>query len=124
MDETYVRVKGKWQYLYRAVDKYGNTLDFMLSERRNTAGIRVINKILKRFGCPVSVQIIQSKYLNNLIEQDHRFIKRRVRNVGGFGTFPGAAATLAGIEVTNMIRKRQFENSSRSGFRQFAEIAG
>lgn len=153
MDETYVRVKGKWQYLYRAVDKHGNTLDFMLSERRNTAaatrffanalsangipekividksgankaGIREVNRIFKRFGCPISVQTVQSKYLNNLIEQDHRFIKRRIRNMGGFGSFPGAAATLAGIEIANMIRKQQFENPNLSGFRQFAEIAG
>jgi len=153
MDETYVRVRGKWQYLYRAVDKHGNTLDFMLSERRNTAaakrffanalasngipekividksganksGIREINKIFKRFGCPVSVQTVQSKYLNNRIEQDHRFIKRRIRNMGGFGSFHGAAATLAGIEVANMIRKRQFENPSLSGFQQFAKLAG
>ncbi|MGX9353482.1 IS6 family transposase (plasmid) [Shimia sp. W99] len=153
MDETYVRVKGVWKYLYRAVDKYGNTLDFMLSERRNTAaakkffanalasngipekividksgtnkaGIREINKTFKRFGCPVSVHTLQSKYLNNLIEQDHRFIKRRVRNMGGFSSFSGAAATLEGIEVANMIRKQQFENPSLSGFQQFALLAG
>lgn len=153
MDETYVRVRGNWTYLYRAVDKHGNTLDFMLSKHRNAdaakkffaralatngipekividksgankAGIREINKILKRFGCPVSVQTIQSKYLNNLIEQDHRFIKRRVRNMGGFGSFRGAAATLEGIEVANMIRKRQFEYPRFSGFQQFALLAG
>ena len=153
MDETYVRVKGTWQYLYRAVDKHGNTLDFMLSARRNAAaatrffakalaangipekividksgankaGIREVNKILKRFGCPVSVQTVQSKYLNNLIEQDHRFIKRRVRNMGGFGSFPSATATLEGIEVANMIRKNQFENPNPSGFKQFAQLAG
>ncbi|MCP5088735.1 MAG: IS6 family transposase [Rhodobacteraceae bacterium] len=100
MDETYVCVKGKWLYLYRAVDKLGNTLDFMLSERRtgpaatkffakalaangipekivieksgaNGAGIRSVNKILGRFGCPIAIQAIRSKYLNNMIEQDH-----------------------------------------------------
>lgn len=153
MDETYVRVKGSWKYLYRAVDKYGNTLDFMLSERRNTAaakkffanalasngipkkividksgankaGIREVNRIFRRLGCPVSVQAVQSKYLNNLVEQDHRFIKRRIRNMGGFGSFSGASATLAGIEVANMIRKLQFANPKLSGFRQFVEIAG
>lgn len=152
MDETYVRVKGKWQYLYRAVDKHGNTVDLMLSERRNTAaakkffaralaangipkkividksgankaGIREVNKIFKRLGCPVSVQTVQSKYLNNLVEQDHRFIKRRIRNMGGFGSCPGAPATLEGIEVANMIRKGQFENPTLSGFQQFALLA-
>jgi len=104
MDETYIRVRGKWMYLYRAVDKAGNTLEFTLSERRNrsaatrffakalssngipnkividkrgsnAAGIRELNRILKRFGCPAKVQTIRSKYFNNLIEQDHRFIK-------------------------------------------------
>ena len=153
MDETYVRVKGVWKYLYRAVDKHGKTLDFMLSERRNTAaakkffanalasngipvkividksgankaGIREVNKIFKRLGCPVSVQTIQSKYLNNLVEQDHRFIKKRIRNMGEFGSFPGAAATLEGVEVANMIRKQQFENPSLTGFQQFALLAG
>lgn len=153
MDETYVRVRGKWQYLYRAVGRHGNTLDFMLLERRKTAaakrfianalasngipekividksganksGIRESNKIFKRFGCPASFQTVQSKYLNNWIEPHHRFIKRRIRNMGGFGSFHRAAATLAGIEVANMIRKRQFENPSLCGFQQFAKLAG
>ncbi len=153
MDETYIRVRGKWMHLYRAVDKVGNTLDFMLSERRNrpaatrffvkalssngipnkividksganAAGIREVNRILKRFGCPATVQTIRSKYLNNLIEQDHRFIKRRVRHMCGFKSFKSASATLDGIEVANMIRKQQFPSTTTSGFRLFAEIAG
>ncbi len=153
MDETYVRVKGEWVYLYRAVDKHGKTRDFMLSERRkrpaaarffakalstngipsrividksgaNAAGIREVNKILNRFGCPAKIQTVRSKNLNNLIEQDHRFIKRRVRHTCGFKSFRSASATLDGIEVANMIRKRQFSSTTKSGFRQFAEIAG
>ena len=152
MDETYVRVRGKWLYLYRAVDKFGNTLDFMLSERRNGPaatkffakalatngipekividksgangfGIRSINKILGRFGCPMTIKIIRSKYLNNMIEQDHRFIKRRVRSMGGFKSFFSASATLEGIEAANMIRKRQFENAEMTGFQQFSQLA-
>lgn len=108
MDETYVRVKGEWVYLYRAVDKHGKTLDFMLSKRRNkaaatkffaralelnglprkividksganTAGIKAINKMLKGFGCPIPIEMVRRKFLNNVIEQDHRFIKRRIR---------------------------------------------
>ena len=104
MDETYVKVKGDWVYLYRAIDKHGKTLDFMLSERRNkatatkffaralevnglprkividksgasTAGIGAINKMLKSFGCPIPIEMVRRKYLNNIIEQDHRFIK-------------------------------------------------
>ncbi|WP_170428430.1 IS6 family transposase [Ruegeria arenilitoris] len=153
MDETYIRVRGKWMYLYRAVDKAGNTLDFMLSERRNrpaaarffakalssneipskividksganAAGIREVNKILNRFGCPAKIQTVRSKYLNNLIEQDHRFIKRRVRHMCGFKSFRSASATLDGIEVANMIRKQQFPSNTTSGFQLFAEIAG
>ena len=108
MDETYIKVKGHWVYLYRAVDKFGKTLDFMLSERRNnpsaikffaralevnglprqividksganTAGIIAINRMLKRFGCQIPIEMVRIKYLNNMVEQDHRFIKRRAR---------------------------------------------
>ena len=153
MDETYIRVRGKWMYLYRAGDKAGNTLDFMLSERRNrpaatrffakalssnglpnkividksganAAGIREVNRLLKRFGCPAKGQTIRSKYLNNLIEQDHRCIERRVRHMCGFKSFRSASATLDGIEVANMIRKKQFSSDTTSGFQQFSQLAG
>jgi len=152
MDETYIKEKGNWTYLYRAVDKFGKTLDFMLSERRNeptatllfskalsnngipekividksganTAGIRGTNKILKRFGCQVPITTIRSKYLNNIVEQDHRFIKRRTRPMLRFKSLPSASATQEGIEVTHMIGKRQFK-SEASGFKQFADLAG
>lgn len=98
MDETYIRVRGAWVYLYRAVDKFGKTLDFMLSKRRNkpaaikflarameanglprkividksaanTEGIREIKRMLKRFGCPVPIEMVRIKYLNNLVER-------------------------------------------------------
>ncbi|MBM3605614.1 MAG: IS6 family transposase, partial [Alphaproteobacteria bacterium] len=121
MDETYIKVKGQWVYLYRAVDKFGKTLDFMLSKRRNkpaaikflaramevngllrkividksaanTQGIKDINRMLKRFGCPIPIQMVRIKYLNNLVEQDHRFIKRRVRPMLGFKSFTSAAS--------------------------------
>ncbi len=153
MDETYLRVRGKWMYLYRAVDKAGNTLDFMLSERRNrpaatrffakalssngipnkividksganAAGIREVNRILKRFRCPAKVQTIRSKFLTDMNKQGHRFKKRRVRHMCGFKSFESASATLVSIEVANMIRKRQFSSDTTSGFRMFAEIAG
>ena len=65
-----------------------------------------------------------TKYLNNLIEQDHRFIKRRIRHMCGFKSFRSASATLDGIEVASMIRKRQFPSNTTSGFQLFAEIAG
>ncbi|WP_424830121.1 IS6 family transposase [Ruegeria sp.] len=152
MDETYVKVKGEWVYLYRAIDKHGKTLDFMLSKRRNkaaatkffaralevnglppkividksganTAGIKAINKMLKGFGCPILVEMVRQKYLNNIIEQDHRFIKRRIRPMMGFKSFDSAASALAGIELVNMIRKGQF-TPGLSAFQQFAQLAG
>lgn len=152
MDETYVKVKGIWVYLYRAIDKHGKTLDFMLSKRRNkaaatrffaralevnglpckividksganTAGIKAINKMLKGFGCPIPIEMVRRKYLNNIIEQDHRFIKRRIRPMLGFKSFASAASVLAGIELVNMIRKGQFTPELRP-FQQFIQLAG
>jgi len=105
MDETYIKVKGRWTYLYRAVDRAGQTLDFMLSERRdlaaarrffrraiasnglpdrvvinksgaNLAGLQAVNTIMKFTGGGRAIGIRQVKYLNNILEQDHRFIKR------------------------------------------------
>ncbi|WP_170575957.1 IS6 family transposase [Ruegeria atlantica] len=151
MDETYVKVKGEWAYLYRAIDKHGKTLDFVLSKRRNkaaatkffarvlecnglprkividksganTAGIKAINKMLKGFGCPIPIEMVRRKYLNNIVEQDHRFIKRRTRPMLGFKSFESASATLSGIEVANMIRKGQF-TPGLCPFQQFAQLA-
>jgi putative transposase len=151
MDETYIKVKGQWVYLYRAVDKLGKTLDFMLSKRRNkpaaikffaramevnglprkividksaanTQGLKDINRMLKRFGCPVPIEMVRVKYLNNLVEQDHRFIKRRVRPMLGFKSFRSAASTIAGLEIVNMIRKGQFRPELRP-FQQFCQLA-
>ena len=150
MDETYIKVKGEWVYLYlyRAVDKLGKTLDFMLSKRRNkaaatkffaralevnglprkividrsganTAGINAINRMLKSFGCPIPIEMVRIKYLDNIVEQDHRTIKKRIRPMLGFKSFVSASATLEGIEVANMIRKGQLT----PGFCPFAQFA-
>ncbi len=151
MDETYIKVKGQWVYLYRAVDKAGKTLDFMLSQRRNkpaairflaqamevnglprkividksaanTQGIKDINRMLKRFGCSVPIELVRIKYLNNMVEQDHRFIKRRVKPMLGFKSFASASSIIAGIELVNMIRKGQFRSELRP-FQQFCQLA-
>ena len=138
VDETYVKVKGKWKYLYRAIDSKGNTLDFMLSAKRDTkAAVRFFKKVLKgkhtevprvinvdKNGAyppaikdlkkeelmPKKTKLRQVKYLNNLIEQDHRFIKRRVNPGLGFSSFNTARRTIRGYEAMNMLRKGQIEN--------------
>ena len=135
VDETYIEVKGEWKYLYRAVDSAGNTLDFMLSAKRDgKAAARFFRKVLnaqhtqaprvttvdKNAAYPVAMQTLkaeetlaaetelrQSKYLNNVIEQDHRNIKRIVSSMMGFQSFSTARRTLSGIEAMNMIRKGQ-----------------
>ena len=152
MDETYIKVRGKWTYLYRAVDRDSQTLDFMLSERcdtaaarrffkravgtngvperiaidksgANLAGLQSLNVILKFTGTGRIINIIQSKYLKNNVEQDHRFIKKITRPMLGFKAFNSAAATLAGIEVAHMIRKGQLGQNGVSPFKQFAALA-
>ncbi|MHA3916604.1 DDE-type integrase/transposase/recombinase, partial [Halovulum sp. GXIMD14793] len=70
------------------------------------------------------IGIMQSKYLNNIVEQDHRFIKRMTRPMLGFKAFHSAAATLAGIETSHMIRKGQITAQGTNGFQQFAALAG
>jgi len=88
------------------------------------AGLRSLNVILKFTGSGRIINIVQSKYLNNIVEQDHRFIKRITRPMLGFKAFHSAAATLAGIEVAHMIRKGQLGQKGVSPFKQFAALAG
>jgi len=138
IDETYIKVWGKMKYLYRAVDSSGNTIDFLLRSRRNMRSAkRFFKKMLRAsHGCkprvltvdgnsayPPAVKALkeekfldkdcplrQNKYLNNIIEQDHRFIKKLVRAGMGFRTFHSAWRTLRGYEIMNMIRKGQVKN--------------
>ena len=131
MDETYIKVKGQWRYLYRAVDKHGQTIDFLLTEQRDTeAALRFLKKAIRHNGLPetitidgsdaneaaikryneahgTSIIIRQVKYLNNMVEQDHRGVKRVTRPMLGFKSFEAAQDTLVGIELMHMIKKRQ-----------------
>ena len=110
MDETYIKVKGQWKYLYRAVDSSGQTIDFLLTAKRDAAAaLRFFRKAIRQHGEPEvvtidksgantaalaalnaekakddAITVRQQKYLNNLVEQDHRNIKRRIRPMLGF----------------------------------------
>jgi putative transposase len=158
MDETYIKIKGVWHYLYRAVDKEGDTIDFMLSERRdepaaraffekaigssglpekvtidksgsNNAGLNTINLQLIIFYSLgfslMQIEIRQIKYLNNIVEQDHRGIKRITNPMMGFKSFQSAESTLAGIELCRMLKKGQHVDAKNSpAFEQFYALAG
>jgi transposase, IS6 family len=136
VDETYVRVGGRWKYLFRAVDKHGRLIAFMLSDRRNTnAAYRFLRKALKTMSdyppssittdklasYPRAILRLQSegllskdvkhrttKYLNNILEADHGALKRVIRPTRGFQSMKTAAATLAGFEVMRMIRRGHY----------------
>jgi putative transposase len=157
MDETYIKIKGTWHYLYRAVDKAGQTIDFMLSKNRDAAAAKAFfTKAIQANGCPekvtidksganiaglntINLQLIifyllgcvllqinirQIKYLNNIVEQDHRGIKRITHPMMGFKAFHSAEATLAGIELYRMLKKGQHKNASNSSaFEQFYALA-
>jgi len=150
VDETYIKVKGQWKYLYRAVDSEGNTLDFLLRAKRDaqaaerflrktlnashTQAPRVIN-VDKNAAYPPAVnhlkadehlpettQLRQVKYLNNRVEQDHRFIKRLTKPGMGFSSFNSARRTLRGIEVMNMLRKGQVQGIDKGDVRSQIEF--
>jgi transposase-like protein len=146
LDETYVKIKGEWKYLYRAVDKQGDTIDFLLTAKRDKrAARRFLKKAIGYSGKPSlinidksgantaaikqynadekkRVKIRQCKYLNNIVEQDHRFIKRIIRPMLGFKSFWSARATLAGIELWRMLKKGQ-NRSALPAWKQFYELA-
>ena len=136
-DETYVKVRGEWRYLYRAVDKEGNTVDFLLRARRNKAAAqRYFEKSIRQYGVPETVTIDKSganlaalhavnaerdtpikirqvKYLNYVVEQDHRAIKRIIRPMLGFKDFRCARVILSGIEIMHMIAKGQMIHTGK-----------
>ena len=90
----------------------------------NLAGLQNMNWLLLLHGWFWLIDILQVKYLNNIIEQDHRFIKKLTRPMKGFKSFSSASATLDGIEVAHMIRNNQFQTTGQSAFQQFAALAG
>ena len=135
VDETYVKIRGRWVYLYRAVDSAGQTVDFRLSARRDVGAAKAFfRKAIKGQGpapatitldgyaashravremkpdgqLPAETKVRSSKYLNNLIEQDHRGVKLRIGPMLGFKWFRSAAIVIAGIELLRRIRKGQF----------------
>lgn len=149
MDETYILINGQWYYYYRAVDKNGLTIDFLLSKRRDrVAAMRFFNKAFKQHGFPktvvmdksgsnkaaigkiikdkhITINVRQVKYLNNIVEQDHRAIKRMVRPMLGFKSFNSARNMLTGIEIMHMLRKDQFNipnSKNMSIFQRFSAI--
>src|SRR2546430_1493233 len=150
MDETYVKIKGKWAYLYRAVDKEGHTIDFLLTPNRDRdAAEAFLHKAIRTQGLPekitidksgantaaitrynkthkTAIVIRHSKYLNNLVEQDHGAVKRIMRPMLGFKSFWTARCTIAGMEVMPAIRKGQLmlpEHSLQTLAEQFYVLA-
>lgn len=150
VDETYLKIKGKKMYLYRAVDSEGNTIDFYLSQRRNAkAAKRFLKKALASCHAtkprtitddgdkayPVAIRKLKAdnclphntplrvkKYLNNIIEQDHRFIKKRIRNMLGLKSYKTARKMIDGIEAMYMIKKGQTSQGAKSVQKQIKLI--
>lgn len=150
MDETYIKIGGRWKYLYRAVDKLGQTVDFLLTARRDLAAARrfferaidgndvpekvtidksgantaAVHGLINDSG--LDIELRQAKYLNNIVEQDHRAIKRRTRPMLGFKDFHSAAKIIAGIETMHAIKKGQLacpEDQTLSAAEQFYSLA-
>jgi transposase-like protein len=137
-DETYIRIKGQWSYLYRAVDREGQTVDFFLSEHRDIAAAKrffahaiekrgipqkltldgyaasyiAVGELQEEGILPTKLLVRTNRYLNNMIEQDHRRVKQRVRPMLGFKRIDHATITISGIELVLQIKKGQFDISA------------
>jgi putative transposase len=148
LDETYIKVKGEWRYLYRAVDKQGQTIDFLLTEQRDQeAALRFLKKAIRRHGVPekitidgsaaneaaiksynqehgTTIEIRKVKYLNNIVKQDHRGVKRVTGPMLGFKSFAAAQSTLVGIELMHMLRKGQLTEGREQGLTAAEQFYG
>jgi transposase-like protein len=147
MDETYIKVKGEWKYLYRAVDKHGQTIDFFLTEPRDEQAAKTfLTKAIRRHGgVPekitidgraaneaaiktynaehgTAIEIRKAKYLNNIVEPDHRAVKRVTRPMLRFKAFEAAQSTLTGIELMHRIKKKQMVLEARDEGLTAAEL--
>ncbi len=152
VDETYIEVKGEWKYLYRAVDSAGNTLDFMLSAKRdaraaerffrkvmnvehnqsprvinvdkNAAYPKAIDNLIADENLPKTTELRPVKYLNNIVEQDHRFIKRLVNpGMGNVAHLTQRGEPYRGYEAMNMIRKGQIQGVEKGDIQAQVEYA-
>ena len=136
MDETYIRVRGRWTYLYRAVDKRGLTVDFLLSEHRDIATAkRFFARAIEQHSAPEGItldgypathaavaelkeggelpfEMWISKHLNNIVGQEHRRVKQRIYPMLGFKKPANGATTLSGVELVQKIKKGQFNISN------------
>ena len=155
MDETYIRVKGKWLYYYRAVDKYGDVIDYFLSPTRDEAAAKAfLNKAVAQNGLPTKVvingsksnyaaidamniqlwltgvfmlsliDIVDIKYLNNIVEQSHRWVKQKTRQALGWKSIDGAHASLHGREIWTMIKRGQIDLEGDTAYEQFYTLTG
>ena len=155
MDEAYVKVKGDWLYYYRAVDKFGNVIDYYLSSNRDEAAAKAfMNKAIAQHGLPEKVvidgsksnyaaidamniqlwltgifmlsliEILDIKYLNNIVEQSHRWVKQKTRQALGWKSLEGATASLHGRELWTMLKRDQIEIVGETAYEQFYALAG
>ena len=155
MDETYVKVKGDWLYYYRAVDKFGNVIDYYLSSNRDEAAAKAfLNKAIAQHGLPEKVvidgsksnyaaidamniqlwltgifmlsliEILDIKYINNIVEQSHRLVKQKTRQALGWKSLEGATASLHGRELWTMLKRGQIEIVGETAYEQFYALAG
>ena len=154
MDETYIKIKGKSFYYYRAVDKFGNIIDYYLSPTRDEAAAKAfLNKAIAQHDLPDKVvidgsksnyaaidamnvqlwltgffmlsliEIVDVKYLNNVVEQSHRWVKQKTRQALGWKSIEGATASLHGRELWTMLKREQVEVKGETAFERLYALA-